>query len=138
MIELRVKSCCKCCADLTAEEGRLVKINQNTELPAAKAQVIEVRKYQTTYSECGQVQVETVPPGLEMERTYGARLEATVMYYRQRQHMSYQRTQLALLNLQGVAICQGGIDGIMQRVGNKAIQAAKPMAETVRKYSNPQ
>jgi transposase len=46
--------------------------------------------------------------------------------------MSYQRTQLALLNLQGVEISQGGIDRIMQRVGNKAIQAAIPIAETVR------
>jgi transposase len=132
VIELRVKSCCKCCADLMTEEGQLVRVNQITELPEAKAQVIEVRQYQTTCSECGQVQVETAPSGLEMERTFGARLEATVVYYRQEQHMSYERTQLALLNLQGVEISQGGIDGIMQRVGNKAIQAAEPIAETVR------
>jgi transposase len=133
VIELRVKSCCKCCADLMAEESRLIKVNQITELPETKAQVIEVRQYETTCSECGQVQVETVPPGLEMERTFGARLEATVVYYRQEQHMSYERTQLALLNLQGVEISQGGIDGIMQRVGNKAIQASEPIAETVRR-----
>ena len=133
VIELRVKSCCKCCADLMAEESRLIKVNQITELPETKAQVIEVRQYETTCSECGQVQVETAPPGLEMERTFGARLEATVVYYRQEQHMSYERTQLALLNLQGVEISQGGIDGIMQRVGNKAIQASEPIAETVRR-----
>jgi len=70
-----------------------------------------------------------------MERTFGARLEATVVYYRQEQHMSYERTQLALLNLQGVEISQGGIDGIMQRAGDKAIQAAKPIEETVRQSS---
>jgi transposase len=132
VIELRVKRCCKCHADLIAEEGQLVRVNQITELPEAKAQVIEVRQYQTTCLECGQVQIETAPPGLEMERTFGARLEATVVYYRQEQHMSYERTQLALLNLQGVEISQGGIDGIMQRVGNKAIQAAKLIEETVR------
>lgn len=132
VIELRVKRCCKCCADLMAEESCLVKVNQITELPEAKAQVIEVRQYETTCPECGEVQVETAPPGLEMERTFGARLEATVVYYRQEQHMSYQRTQLALLNLQGVEISQGGIDGIMQRVGNKSIQAAKPIEKTVR------
>jgi transposase len=132
VIELRVKRCCKCSTELTSEEGQLVRVNQITELPEAKAQVIEVRQYQTTCSECGQVQVETAPQGLEMERTFGARLEATVVYYRQEQHMSYERTQLALLNLQGVEISQGGIDGIMQRVGNNAIQAAEPIAETVR------
>lgn len=132
VIELRVKRCCKCHADLMAEESLLVKVNQITELPEAKAQVIEVRQYETTCSECGQVQVETAPQGLEMERSFGARLEATVVYYRQEQHMSYQRTQLALLNLQGVKISQGGIDGIMQRVGNKAIQAVKLIEKTVR------
>ena len=57
------------------------------------------------------------PAGLEMERTFGARLEATVVYYRQEQHMSYERTQQALLNLHGVEISQGGIDKIMQRAG---------------------
>ena len=135
VIELRVKSCCKCHGNLNASEGHLVRVNQITELPEAKAQVIEVRQYETTCSECGQTQVEKPPNGLEMERTFGARLEATVVYYRQEQHMSYERTQLALLNLQGVEISQGGIDGIMQRAGDKAIQAAKPIEETVRHSS---
>jgi len=133
VVELRVKSCCNCHSDLNAAKGQLVRVNQITELPEAKAQVIEVRQYETTCSECGQVQIEPTPQGLEMERTFGARLEATVVYYRQEQHMSYQRTQLALLNLQGVGISQGGIDGIMQRVGNKAIQAVKLITETVQK-----
>lgn len=46
--------------------------------------------------------------------------------------MSYQRTQQALLNLHGVQISQGGIDGIMQRAGEQAIQAAKTIENTVR------
>lgn len=133
VVELRVKSCCNCHSDLNAAEGQLVRVNQITELPEAKAQVIEVRQYKTTCSECGQVQSAPAPQGLEMERTFGARLEATVVYYRQEQYMSYQRTQLALLNLQGVEISQGGIDGIMQRVANKAIQAVKLITETVQK-----
>jgi len=132
VVDLRARSCHQCHTDLKAEEGRLVKVNQISELPEAKAQVIEVRQYQTTCLKCGQEQVAEPPTGLEMERTFGARLEATVVYYRQEQHMSYERTQLALLNLHGVEISQGGIDGIMQRAGDKAIQAAKPIEETVR------
>jgi transposase len=119
--------------ELNDAEEWSVKVNQITELPKAKAEVIEVRQYETTCPECGQVQVEEPPVGLEMERTFGARLEATVVYYRQEQHMSYERTQLALLNLHGVEISQGGIDGIMQRAGEKAIEAVKPIEETVRK-----
>jgi hypothetical protein len=66
-----------------------------------------------------------------MERSFGARLEATVVYYRQEQHMSYQRTQLALQNLHAVQISQGGIDEIMQRVGKRAVQKTAAIQERV-------
>jgi transposase len=131
LVYVRVKKCQQCHTQL-ADEGRLVKVNQITELPEAKAQVIEVRQYETLCPECGHLQFAEPPVGLEMERTFGARLEATVVYYRQEQHMSYERTQKALRNLHGVEISQGGIDNMMQRVGDKAIQAAKPILQTVR------
>jgi transposase len=132
VVDLRAKECVKCHTALEHKAERLAKVNQITELPEAKAEVIEVRQYETICASCGQAQVEEPPVGLEMGRTFGARLEATVVYYRQEQHMSYERTQLALLNLHGVEISQGGIDGIMQRAGEKGIQAAKPIEETVR------
>ena len=131
VVHMRVKNCQQCHTPLV-DEGRLVKVNQITELPEAKAEVIEVRQYETLCPECGHMQVGEPPVGLEMERTFGARLEATVVYYRQEQHMSYERTQKALRNLHGVEISQGGIDNMMQRVGDKAIQAAKPILQTVR------
>jgi len=52
-----------------------------------------------------------------MERKFGARPEATVVYFRQEQHMSYIRTESALRDLHGVKISPGGIDKIMQRAG---------------------
>jgi type IV secretory pathway component VirB8 len=57
---------------------------------------------------------------MEMRRRFGSRLEATVVYYRQEQHMSYARTQKALLDLHQVEISQGGIDEIMKRAGKWA------------------
>lgn len=132
VVSLHAQSCGKCHTDLRGAEGRLVNVNQITELPEAKAQVIEVRQYQTICPACGKRQVGEPPVGLEMGRTFGARLESTVTYYRQEQHMSYERTQQALLNLHGVAISQGGIDGIIQRAGDKAIQAGEPIQKTVR------
>jgi len=109
-----------------------VRVNQITELPPARAKVIEVRQYQTTCPQCGQVQIEEPGIGFEMNRRFGARLEATVVYYRQEQHMSYERTQEALWQLHGVKISQGGIDKIMQRVGKKAITAVIPIEKSVR------
>lgn len=132
VVDLRAEECVKCHSALEHKTERLVKVNQITELPPARAQVIEVRQYQRTCPECGHVQVEEPPVGLEIERTFGTRLESTVVYYRQEQHMSYERTQEALWQLHGVEISQGGIDNIMQRVGKKAIEAVKPIEASVR------
>ena len=131
-VNVRVEKCEKCHTELPENAGRLVKVNQITELPEAKAEVIEVRQYETICPDCGHVQMAEPPIGLEMERTFGARLETTVVYYRQEQHMSYERTQLALRHLHGVKISQGGIDGIMRRGGNQAIRAGEPIQKAVR------
>jgi transposase len=120
VIEMRAKHCQNCEAGLEGEPGQLVKVNQITELPEAKAEVIEVRYYEVECPCCGGKQLAQSPVGLEMGRRFGARLEATVVYYRQEQHMSYQRTQKAMLDLHGVTISQGGIDKIMKRGGKQA------------------
>lgn len=125
IIEIKPSSCLKCQADLKQIEAVLVDVNQVTELPQAKAEVIEVRQYSVACSCCGRVQVNEPPAGLEMERVFGARLEATVVYYRQEQHMSYVRTRAAMQNLHGVEISEGGIDKIMQRAGARAIENVK-------------
>jgi transposase len=132
IVEVKAETCTGCHADLHSAEGVLQDVNQISELPPAKAEVIEVRQYEVSCPECGKLQVGEPPAGLEMERAFGARLEATVVYYRQEQHMSYQRTQAAMLNLHGVAISQGGIDKIMQRAGNKALQEVEPIQASVR------
>lgn len=132
IIELHVENCKKCQCKLEHEVENLVRVNQITELPEIRPQVIEVRQYETVCPHCGVKQKAQAPDGLEMERCFGARLESTVVYYRQEQHMSYQRTQQALQNLYGVKISQGGIDGIMQKAGEKAAQAVKEIEAKIR------
>ena len=130
VVEVRTQACPHCSTDLQAEAGQLVKVNQITELPEAPAQVIEVRQYASTCPQCQQTQVAQPPAGLEMQRTFGARLEATVAYYRQEQHLSYQRTQATLWDLHRVKMSQGGIDAIMKRTGQRALpQAAEIQTE---------
>ena len=131
-IVLRAKSCCQCHSDLCNEAGQLVDVNQVTELPHSPAQVIEVRQYGVTCPQCGATQVEEPPAGLEMNRRFGSRLEATVVYYRQEQHMSYARTQKALLDLHQVEISQGGIDEIMKRAGKWAMGKLDQIQDTIR------
>jgi transposase len=132
IIELHVESCTKCQCKLEHETEKLVRVNQITELPEIHGQVTEVRQYEEICPHCGVKQRTQAPEGLEMGRSFGARLESTVVYYRQEQHMSYQRTQQALRNLYGVEISQGGIDGIMQKAGEKAAQAVKEIEDQIR------
>jgi transposase len=133
VVNLQAKDCRSCHTDLRAQPRRLVKVNQITELPEAKAQVIEVRQYEVACPICQEAQVEEPPVGLEMERSFGARLEATVVYLRQEQHLSYQRTQKALLDLFGVSFSQGAIDEIMKRAGKRAIQQIPALQATLQK-----
>ena len=127
IVEAKSLVCEHCQSDLSTESGKLVEVNQIIELPEAKAEVIEVRQYETKCPCCGQEQTGEPPSGLEMGRTFGARLEGTVVYYRQEQHMSYKRTQSALRDLHGVEMSQGGIDQIMQRGGKSASVQAIPI-----------
>jgi len=131
MVELKPEICARCRADLEQAPLMLADVNQITELPEAKAEVIEVRQYTAECPCCGAHQVKEPPAGLEMERTFGARLEATVVYYRQEQHMSYVRTQAALHNLHGLEISQGGIDKIMQRASSKAVPSVKVIEQAL-------
>jgi transposase len=131
LVELKPEVCADCQADLSKAEAILKDVNQITELPEAKAEVIEVRQYETTCPCCGKKQTLPSPEGLEMDRTFGARLEATVVYYRQEQHMSYQRTERALLDLYGVKLCEGSIDHMMQRAGKEAKVQTAPIIEAV-------
>jgi transposase len=135
IVEIKPSTCQRCQTDLSQAEMVLLDVNQVTELPQAKAEVIEIRQYSAACSCCGIVQKEEPPAGLEMERSFGARLEATVVYYRQEQHMSYVRTRAAMQNLHGVEISEGGIDKIMQRAGNKAIEDVKVIENDIQQSS---
>ena len=132
IVNLKAEICTNCHADLHAVAGVLLDVNQITDLPDPKVEVIEVRQYEVDCPHCGQPQVEQPPAGLEMDRTFGARLEATVVYYRQEQHISYQRTEATLRELHGMVISPGGIDQIMQRAGQKAIRETEPIQAKIR------
>jgi transposase len=131
IVEIKPQVCKRCQTDLSKESAKLVDVNQITELPDPRAEVIEVRQYSAECPCCGQTQVGQPPAGLEMERSFGARLEATVVYYRQQQHLSYLRTQSALHDLYRVEISPGGIDKIMQRGGKVALEQAAPIQAEV-------
>lgn len=133
LVEIKPQVCGQCQADLGETQTVLVDVNQITELPEARAEVIEVRQYAAECPCCGEKQVDAPPAGLEMDRSFGARLEGTVVYYRQQQHLSYARTISALHDVHGVEISQGGIDRIMQRGGKAALEQVESIQAEIQK-----
>ncbi len=131
IVEVKPPVCDHCQADLSHAESWVKAVTQVTELPEAKAEVIEVRQFEVACPCCGHPQSSQPPEGLEMERSFGARLEATVVYYRQEQHMSYERTRRALSDLHGVKLCEGSIDNITQRAGKEAVEQTASIAAAV-------
>ena len=113
--------CAKCAKPICATTFGSGGCEPNYRIAQAQAQVIEVRQYGAVCPSCGLEQAGQPPEGLEMNRTFGTRLGDTIVYYRQEQHLSYERTVATMKNLHGVEISQGGIDQIMQRAGKRPL-----------------
>jgi transposase len=128
VLELRVTTCRHCQGDLRTVAPRKVMRRQVTELPVVRPVIIETRQHEVVCPHCHTVQCGGLPVGLEATRTFGPRLEATVVYLQQQHHLSYERTRQALCDLFGVALSEGGEACILARAG----QAAAPLAEALR------
>jgi len=128
VLELRVTTCRHCQGDLQGVRPRQILRRQVTELPVVRPIVIETRQHEVVCPHCQTVQRGVFPVGLEAARTFGPRLEATVVYLQQQHHLSYERTRQALSDLFGVSLSEGGEACILARAG----QAAAPLAETLR------
>jgi len=128
VVECRVTTCRHCQRQLDTVTPHKVLRRQVTELPVGRAMVIETRQHEVVCPHCHTVQCGVLPAGLEATRTFGPRLEATVVYLQQQHHLSYERTRQALADLFGVPLSEGGEACILARAG----QAAAPLAETLR------
>jgi transposase len=128
VLEFRVPTCRRCQTDLRTVAPHKVIRHQVTELPIVRSVVIETRQHEVRCPHCHTVQRGDLPAGLEATRTFGPRLEATVVYLQQQHHLSYARTRQALADLFGVPLSEGGEACILARAG----QAAAPRAETLR------
>lgn len=128
VIEAHPSACTGCGQDLQALAPSRTIRRQITELPVIEPVVIETRQHQVTCPTCGHAQAGRLPLGLEAERHFGPRLEATVTYLQHQQHLSYERTQAALAELFGIALSEGGLACIAERAG----QAAQAQTEALR------
>jgi transposase len=128
---------CPCGADVTDVPVDYMVRRQVTELPEVKPAVIETQQHVVTCPCCGREVRGELPVGLEAERAFGPRLEATTTYLQHQQHLSYERTREAMRELFSVDVSEGGLACIQARAGDSAqarvaeIQAAVRASEVV-------
>jgi transposase len=131
VIQIPVTACEPCLADLSGGAPEDFERRQITELPAANPLVIETRQHHTTCPHCLTLNRAALPEGLEAERCFGPKLEATVIFYKQTQHLSYERIVETLRELHGGSLSEGASAAILQRAGEKAQPVAAAIKQQV-------
>lgn len=131
VIHLPVTECEHCHEDLSHIEPEDFEARQITELPEAKPLVIETRQHHKTCPHCLTPNRAPLPEGLEADRHFGPNLEAVVIFYKQVQHLSYERIVETMRELHGVILSEGAIASILQRAGEKAAPIAEAIKQQV-------
>jgi transposase len=131
VIEVKVEQCANCHADLHELPPDRVVRHQLAELPPVRPLVIETQIHELECPHCHSLQRGLPPEGLEPTRLFGPRLEATVIYYKQKQHLSYERIAETMRDLCGVELSEGGINAILRRGAAAAQPEAEKIAATV-------
>lgn len=131
VIPAEVERCDQCRHDLKGVEPRKVVRRQIAELPEIKPVVIETQQHEVICPNCRRLNRAPLPEGLEEDRYFGPRLEATVVFLKHQQHLSYERIVQALKELFGLDISEGGIAAILARAGEQAAVSAADLRQQV-------
>ncbi|MFN6201666.1 MAG: transposase, partial [Acidobacteriota bacterium] len=132
VILVDVDQCASCQHDLTGTEPSKVVRRQVTELPEIKPFVLETQQMEKTCPHCQHLNRAELPAGLEADRFFGPRLEATIVFLKHQNHFSYERIVNALREVFGLKISEGGISTIIARAGSLASAKAAEIREAVK------
>ncbi len=130
-ISVQVEQCEHCHHDLSGVGPEKIVRRQVTELPESNPVVIETQQHEVLCPHCQRLNRGQLPEGLEADRYFGPRLEATVVFLKHQQHLSYERIVQALRELFGLELSEGGIASIIARAGERAAVAAAGIKEQV-------
>ncbi len=131
-VELRVEQCAACGTDLRHVPQRVIGSSQVVELPPVRPVVIEALRCAVECPGCGQTQSADYPAGLEPERVFGPRLEASAHYLHLAHPLSYVRTQAILRDLLGLDISLGALVNVVKRASGTFHDAAQAILTDIR------
>jgi transposase len=125
-ISAKVEQCEQCQLNLHGIEPEKIVRRQVTELPEYRPIVIETQQHEVVCPDCQCLNRGQLPFALEAERYFGPRLEATVVYLKQQQHLSYERIVQTVREMFGLELSEGAIASIIARAGKRAaVEAAE-------------
>ncbi|HZF40600.1 MAG TPA: IS66 family transposase [Blastocatellia bacterium] len=128
IIPVPVTECQSCQANLAKVKPERIIRRQVTEIPPVKPFIIETQQHEVLCPHCHQINRGLLPESLEADRFFGPKLAARVVYYKQTQHLSYERIVATMRDLYGVDLSEGGIAAMLRRAG----ECAKPVAEQIK------
>ena len=126
-----VEQCAHCQSDLREVAATQVIRRQVTELPEVKPVVIETQQQEVRCPQCHHLNRAQLPAGLERERYFGPRLEASIVYLKHEQHLSYERIVETVQEMFGVHVSEGAVASILARAGQQALPAAAEIKKEV-------
>ena len=126
VVDLRPERCARCGRPLRGDDAQ-PRRHQVTEIPPARAEVVEYRRHTLCCERCGSqtpaVWSEEVPEG-----SFGARLQATVAYWTGRLGLSHRDCVEALDVLHGVRLSLGTVAALQRQV-SQAVAAPVATAQ---------
>ena len=131
VIPIGVNQCESCHHDLSGIEPSKVIRRQITELPRIEPIVLETQQAEKVCPHCQHLNRPVLPEGLEADRYFGPRLEASIVFLKHQNHFSYERIVHALRELFGLEISEGGIAAIIARAGKLASDCATEIRQAV-------
>lgn len=131
VVDLRPERCARCGRRLRGDDAQPFR-HQVTELPPARAEVIEYRRHTLCCERCGSKTAAAW--GAEVpEGSFGARLQATIAYFTGRLGLSHRDCLEALDVLHGVQMSLGTVAAIQRQVSQAMAAPDATAREFVRR-----
>ncbi len=128
----RVKVCPHCSQEVSLEAQKLHAVYDKIDIPPVHPIVTRVRQYGGQCAQCGESYVAPVPVGLEPGSPYGESVESLAIYLRYTHAISYQRLSGLLHQVFGVAISEGALANLFQRVKTRLDDQVVEIVERLR------
>jgi transposase len=116
IVEARAKQCPHCGSGLEAAAQRPVAVYDKIELPPVHPVVTRVVLHAGRCPSCAALVTAPAPVGLEPGSPYGASIAAMALYLRYTHAIGYQRLSSLFDHLFGLAISEGALANLFQRV----------------------